>query len=74
MAKTYSAPMSIRGWNFWEWFKGNGQTVKELLKVGIPLVVGWFTVNHPAWVAVITVAGKLILDTVEFYLTKVELK
>jgi hypothetical protein len=71
---TKSAPMSIKGWKFLEWVKGNGKTIKELLKVGIPLAIAYFTVHNPALVAVITVGGKLILDTLEFYLREMELK
>ena len=59
--------MSMKGWNFMEWFKGNWKTIKELLKVGIPAVVGWAATNNPALTGVITIGGKFVLDIGEYY-------
>lgn len=59
---------NLEGWNLKEWFFGNGKTIKEILKVGIPLVIGWFVTYSPIWTTLITLIGKLILDTAEFYI------
>jgi len=67
MSTTKSPNMSMRGWNFMEWFKGNWKTIKELLKVGIPAAIGWATTNNPALIGLITIGGKFILDMGEYY-------
>lgn len=59
--------MDIKGWNFWSWFTGNWKTIKEVIKVGLPLWIGWATVNQPALIGLITIAGKFILDLGEYY-------
>jgi len=66
--KTVSPKMSLKGWKFNKWLEGNGKTVKELLKVGIPLALSWFATKSPVWTPVFTIVGKLVLDTVEYYL------
>lgn len=62
---------SFKGWKFMEWLKGNWSTIKELLKVGAPLILGlqFFSAN-PYMVGVVTVVGKLILDTAQYYISK----
>lgn len=70
-----SPPMSLEGWKFLEWLKGNWKTIKELLKVGAPLVLSLaFVKDNPVLIATLTAFGKLILDSLEFYFTKVEIK
>jgi hypothetical protein len=59
---------NLKGWKFSEWILGNGKTVKEIAKVGIPLVITWFVTKSPALTAVFTPIGKLILDTLEYYI------
>lgn len=67
MAKVLSPSKSFKGWKFGEWFKGNWVTLKELLKVGLPLVLGWLATSNPLWTVVVTVLGKLALDSGEYY-------
>ena len=64
---------SMKGYSFWKWFKGNGKTIKELFKVGVPLIISWLVTQNPAWTGVCTVIGKLIIDGVEFYFSRVDL-
>jgi hypothetical protein len=59
---------NFEGWNFKEWFFGNGKTIKEICKVGIPLMVGWVITYNPLYTTLITLLGKLLLDTVEYYI------
>jgi len=59
---------NLEGWSFKEWFFGNGKTIKEIFKVALPLVIGWIITNNPTWTGVITLVGKLILDTLEYYI------
>ena len=59
---------SFKGWNLKDWFMGNGKTIKELLKVGIPLLIGFVSTRNPALIGVITIAGKLALDTIEYFM------
>jgi len=67
--KKYSSSFSIEGWNFLKWLWGNWKTVKEVIKVGLPLIAGWyyFSENPAIWTG-ITIAGKLFLDGFEFWL------
>lgn len=66
-----SPSMSMKGWDFSKWFIGNWKTVKELLKVGVPLMISVWAVSNPALVAVFTIVGKLLLDTGEYYFKEV---
>ena len=72
MAKNNVSPArSFKGWKFSEWFKGNWKTIKEILKAGIPLLIGWATTHNPIWTVIITGVGKLILDTGEYYFKQI---
>lgn len=64
---TKTNKFSLNGWSFGEWLKGNGKTVKELIKVGVPFGVGGAVASEPVWIGITTVIGKLILDGVEYY-------
>ena len=62
-----SKSMSFEGWTFKEFFKGNWKSIKEIIKVLIPLAIGWSTTNNPALTGLITVLGKSILDIGQYY-------
>lgn len=72
MAKVISPSKSLKGWRFEKWFLGNWKTIKEILKAGIPLVLGWVATHNPIWTIVITAIGKLILDTGEYYFKEIK--
>ena len=74
MVKVQESPkMSFKGWKFSEWLRGNSKTIKELIKVGLPLVVSLMSLD-PAYQQFIgTVVGKFILDCLEFYLKRIDL-
>ena len=59
---------SLEGWNFWEWFKGNGKTIKETLKWAVPAAIGWVTTSNPELTVVATLFGKFVLDVADYYL------
>jgi len=59
---------NLEGWNLKEWFLGNKKTIKELLKVGVPLALAYCATKNPALLAAATILGKLILDTAEYYI------
>lgn len=61
---------SFKDWEFIEWLKGNWPTIKELIKVGAPLIIGWVSTHHPGWTVFITLLGKFILDCGHYYLTE----
>ncbi len=65
--KIISPKFSLCGWRFETWFVGNWSTIKELLKVGIPLAISWAATKDPVLVTVFTIGGKLILDTGEYF-------
>ena len=67
MGKTISPPRSFRGWDFKKWFVGNWKTIKEILKVGIPLVISWSATHNPALTGFITILGKFVLDSGEYW-------
>lgn len=63
-----SPAFSLKGWKFIEWLKGNWKTIKELIKVGVPLVLGLqFFAENPSALALTTAIGKLAIDTIEYY-------
>jgi len=59
---------TLKGWKFKEWFLGNGKTIKEILKVGIPLILAYFATKNTVYLTLLTLVGKLILDTAEYYI------
>lgn len=65
--KVISESGSFEGWRFGKWFFGNWKTIKELIKVGLPLIIGWFATNSPGYTGLITVFGKFIIDLGEYY-------
>jgi len=69
-----SEKMSFAGWSFKQSFKGNWSTIKQLLKVGLPLVVS-VQLFSPLWAEFIgTILGKFLIDAGEFYFKQVTLK
>ena len=68
-----SSPRStgLKGWSFWEWFKGNYKSVKEIIKVGTPLVLSWLATADPVWTIVVTALGKLALDIIDYYFPQI---
>ena len=66
MAK--SPNFSFQGWSFLEWLKGNWKSIKEIIKVGVPLLLGTkLFAGNPALIGVATAVGKLALDSLEYY-------
>jgi len=59
---------SLEGWNFKAWLTGNKKTIKEFVKVGLPFLAAKVLVNDIALVALITAAGKLAADAIEYYI------
>jgi len=66
--KKVSDSYSLKGWNVKDWFRGNGKTLKELVKIGVPLLVVWAQTNNPALIGFFTVLGKLVCDSIEYYI------
>ena len=64
---------SFDGWELKKWFTGNWSTVKEIVKVGIPLLVSLVATDNLALRVLITGFGKLAIDAGEFYFKKVTL-
>ena len=63
-----SPKYSFKGWDVISWFRGNWTTIKELIKVGVPLLLGMqFFSDNPAMIAVFTGVGKLILDAGQYW-------
>lgn len=67
MNKIISKKNSLTGWDFKKWFFGNYKTIKELIKVFSPMVLGWIATNSPEATVGITMLGKCILDIAEYY-------
>lgn len=66
-----SERFSFNGWSMVEWLKGNWSTIKELFKVGAPLVLGLSLFqDNPALVGTVTVLGKLFLDSLQYFVTE----
>ena len=62
---------SFKDWKFLEWFKGNWKTIQELVKVGVPFLLGLkFVSTNPVMILGITALGKFVLDVGHYYFTK----
>jgi len=72
--KIVSPKRSFVGWKFSKWFVGNWQTIKELVKVGLPALLAWSATANPLWTVVLTILGKLVLDTGEFFFSSYSAK
>jgi len=69
MVKTISSKFSFKGWQFWAWLKGNWKTIKEIIKVGAPLLLGMAIFkNNPALIGFVTLVGKFVIDTIEYWM------
>ena len=67
-----SPKLSFEGWQFSKWLTGNWSAIKQALKVGIPFVAATFIVN-PMWQQfVLTVVGKFVIDSGEFFLKEMK--
>jgi len=44
------------------------KSIKEIAKVGAPLLMGWLATQDPAWAGFITIVGKFLLDTAEYWI------
>lgn len=60
--------MGWKGYNIKDWLKGNWNTVLELAKTGLPLLLGLavFT-THPWLIALVTALGKFVLDAFHYW-------
>lgn len=64
---TTSESWSLEGYSLWNWFKGNWKTVKEVIKIGLPAVIGWSVTANPELTGLITIGGKFLIDLGEYY-------
>ena len=68
-----SPSMSFQGWSFLEWLKGNWKSIKEVVKVGVPLLLGTSLFkDNPMLIGLVTAVGKLALDSLEYYFKEYE--
>lgn len=63
-----SPKFNLKGWSIVEWFKHNYKNLKELIKVIIPALIAiQFITSNPAYITILTLVGKIILDTLEYW-------
>ena len=75
MAKKILSPAkSFKNWRFSKWFLGNWSTIKEGLKVGIPAVISYIATKNLALSGFLTIIGKFILDTGEYWFKEIKKK
>ena len=65
-----SKRFSLDDWDMLSWLKGNWKSIKEIIKVGLPLALGWSVTHSPALTGLITLSGKFLLDIGDYYLSK----
>ena len=61
---------NFAGWKFTAWLKGNSSTIKELVKVGLPLLTMWVATDSLWLTGFGTIVGKFILDSVQYWVSK----
>ncbi|MFW6174019.1 MAG: hypothetical protein ACOC5T_09770 [Elusimicrobiota bacterium] len=62
-----SPKKSFKGWNFKKWFVGNWKTIKELIKVGLPLVISVQILDGTFARFLSVIVGKFLIDAGEFW-------
>lgn len=67
MPSIISDSMSLEGWSFMKWLKGNWKMIKEAAKVIVPAAISWTVTNSPEYTFVITAGSKFLLDMGEYY-------
>lgn len=65
--KIVSESGSFEGWTFKDWFVGNWGTLKEIAKIGVPLVVTFLATKNPYYLILFTALGKLALDSGQYF-------
>jgi len=63
-----SESLSLKGWSFWSWLKGNWPTIKELLKTGAPFVLALIAGANPFVAGLVAIVGKFVFDLLHYYL------
>jgi hypothetical protein len=58
---------SFKGYSFKEWIYGNSKTIKEIAKVGIPLIIAWAVTENYISTGFATLIGKFVLDGIEYW-------
>ena len=61
---------SFKGWELKKWFFGNWKTIKELIKVGIPALVSFYSIRNPILAGFLTILGKFLIDSGEYFFKK----
>lgn len=64
-----SQKFTFTGWSFWEWVKGNKKTIKEVVKVGLPILVSTYIASQIWQNFLITIVGKFILDSIDYWVS-----
>lgn len=62
--KVLSKKFSFDGWKFWTAVKG---TVKQVVIIGVPLLVTLWATKSPTWAAFAGVVGKFVISSVEYF-------
>ena len=65
--KVISKRFSFEGWHVKEWAIHNAKTIKEMAKWAISAGTSWVLLNNPAYASIATLAGKLVLDSIEYW-------
>lgn len=58
---------NFEGWSITSWFTGNWATIKEVVKVGLPLITIWVTTGDYWMTGFGTILGKFILDGLHYF-------
>jgi hypothetical protein len=74
--ETFSAKGSFRGWRFQEWLKRNKDSIKLIVSIGFGFLASQF--SNVEYIQLLfggvgAVGSKLIIDTIDFWATDVEL-
>ena len=64
MVEQVKSRFSLNGYSLWYAVKDN---LKEVLRVGVPLVIAWVVTKDPALTAVATAAGGLVIKGFEYF-------
>lgn len=65
-----SPALSMQGWSLWTWFIENAKTIKEIAKWLVSYGISFVVSKNPAFEGLMTLLGKLALDSLEYYIKK----
>ena len=63
-----SKAFSMQNWDWKKCLLGNWVTIKEVIKLVAPGILGWLTTHNPMCAGIAAILGKPLLDALHYYI------